>query len=102
MVLLYRYKPSAKISTSLLLFLWLAVALMVAALAATALPSRIWRAAATAGLALAAAIVLSGATILARQDAPCDLGPYPGGLPARSRPASPPLALRTATRAGGA
>ena len=27
MVLLYRYKPSAKISTSLLLFLWLAVAL---------------------------------------------------------------------------
>ncbi len=48
---------------------WLAVALMAAALAATAVPSRTWRTTATAGLALAAAVVLCGATMLARQDA---------------------------------
>jgi hypothetical protein len=48
---------------------WLAAALMVAALAATALPSRLWRRTATAGLSIAAAIVLVGATILARRDA---------------------------------
>jgi hypothetical protein len=46
-----------------------AAALMVAALAATALPSRTWRLTGTAGLALAAAIVLWGATVLARRDA---------------------------------
>lgn len=48
---------------------WLAVALLVAALAATALPSRTWRRTATGGLALAAAVVLLGATVLARHDA---------------------------------
>lgn len=48
---------------------WLAVALLVAALAATALPSRSGRRTATAGLAVAAAVVLWGATALARQDA---------------------------------
>ena len=48
---------------------WLAVALMAAALAATALPSRAWRTTATGGLAVAAAVVLSGATVLARRDA---------------------------------
>lgn len=48
---------------------WLAAALMAAALAATALRSRIWRTTATAGLALAAAVVLWGATTLARHDA---------------------------------
>lgn len=48
---------------------WLAVALMVAALAATALPSRTWRRTFTGGLAVAAAIVLFGATVLARRDA---------------------------------
>ena len=48
---------------------WLAVALMAAALAGTALPSRIWRRTLTAGLALAAATVLWGASVLARQDA---------------------------------
>ena len=48
---------------------WLAVALMTAALAAAALPSRMWRATATGGLALAAAVVLGGATVLARRDA---------------------------------
>ena len=48
---------------------WLAAALLVAALAATALPSRRWRTTATAGLALAAAIVLAGAVMLARPDA---------------------------------
>ena len=47
----------------------LAAALMAAALAATALPSRTWRMTATAGLALAAAVVLWGATMLARHDA---------------------------------
>lgn len=48
---------------------WLAVALIVAALAATALPSRGWRLTATGGLAIAAAIVLWGAAMLARNDA---------------------------------
>jgi hypothetical protein len=48
---------------------WLAAALMVAALGATALRSRGWRTTFTAGLALAAAIVLWGATTLARHDA---------------------------------
>ncbi|HLL64385.1 MAG TPA: hypothetical protein VK453_01420 [Micromonosporaceae bacterium] len=48
---------------------WLSAALLAAALAATALPSRTWRTTATAGLALAAAVVLCGATMLARQDA---------------------------------
>jgi hypothetical protein len=48
---------------------WVAAALMVAALIGTALPSRIWRATATAGLAIAAAVVLWGAVVLARQDA---------------------------------
>ena len=48
---------------------WLAVALMTAALAAAALPSRTWRSTATGGLALAAAVVLCGATMLARRDA---------------------------------
>ncbi|MEU8238401.1 hypothetical protein AB0C07_09160 [Actinoplanes missouriensis] len=48
---------------------WMAVALMTAALAATALPSRYWRATATAGLALPAAVLLVGATMLARRDA---------------------------------
>ncbi len=48
---------------------WVAAALMVAALAGAALPSRIWRATATAGLAIAAAVVLWGAVVLARQDA---------------------------------
>ncbi|MGX6600550.1 hypothetical protein ACWKSP_00215 [Micromonosporaceae bacterium Da 78-11] len=48
---------------------WLAAALMVAALAATALPSRIWRTTFTAGIAVAAAVVLWGAVLLARQDA---------------------------------
>lgn len=51
------------------LLAWPAAALLVAALAATALPSRRWRAAGTAGLAFAAAIVLGGATMLARHDA---------------------------------
>ena len=48
---------------------WVAVALLAAALAATALPSRAWRTTATGGLALAAAVVLGGATVLARRDA---------------------------------
>ena len=48
---------------------WVAVVLMTAALAATALPSRTWRTTATAGLALAATVVLAGATVLARRDA---------------------------------
>jgi hypothetical protein len=48
---------------------WLAAALMTAALAATALATRTWRTTFTAGLAFAAAVVLSGATILARHDA---------------------------------
>ena len=48
---------------------WVAAALMVAALAGAALPSPIWRATATAGLAIAAAVVLGGAVVLARQDA---------------------------------
>ncbi|GAB2586731.1 hypothetical protein Aab01nite_51190 [Paractinoplanes abujensis] len=48
---------------------WLAVALMLLALAATGLPSRLWRATSLGGLALAAAIVLFGSTVLARRDA---------------------------------
>jgi hypothetical protein len=48
---------------------WLAVAILVASLAAWALPWRTWRTTLTGGLALAAAIVLAGATILARHDA---------------------------------
>ena len=48
---------------------WLAVALMAATLAATAWPSHTWRMTATAGLALASAVVLGGATVLARRDA---------------------------------
>ncbi len=48
---------------------WLAAALMTAALAGTALPSRNWRATGTAGLAIPAAVVLFGATMLARRDA---------------------------------
>ncbi|MBM2615842.1 hypothetical protein JIG36_09770 [Actinoplanes sp. LDG1-06] len=48
---------------------WLAAALMVAALAATALRSRAWRTSLTGGLALAAAVVLWGAAVLARRDA---------------------------------
>ncbi|MEV4343291.1 hypothetical protein AB0J83_02250 [Actinoplanes sp. NPDC049596] len=48
---------------------WPAAALLLAALAATALPSRTWRTTATGGLALAAAVVLAGATVLARNDA---------------------------------
>ncbi|MBL7255661.1 hypothetical protein [Paractinoplanes lichenicola] len=48
---------------------WSAAALLLMALAAAALPSRSWRATAVGGLALAAAIVLFGATVLARRDA---------------------------------
>ncbi len=48
---------------------WLAVTLMLASLAASAAPSRIWRPALTAGFAVAAVIVLTGATLLARSAA---------------------------------
>jgi hypothetical protein len=47
---------------------WLAVAVMAAALATTALPAPRWRVTATAGLTLAAVVLLWGATMLARQD----------------------------------
>jgi hypothetical protein len=60
-------KPPARLPQQPLA--WLAVALMAAALAATALPAPGWRATATAGLALAAAVILLGATMLARQHA---------------------------------
>jgi hypothetical protein len=48
---------------------WLALALMAAALAAAALPASRWRVTATAGLSLAAVVLLWGATMFARQDA---------------------------------
>jgi hypothetical protein len=48
---------------------WLAVAVMAAALAATALPVPRWRVTATAGLTLAAVVLLWGATMFALQAA---------------------------------
>jgi hypothetical protein len=48
---------------------WLAVALMAAALVATALSAPRWRVTASAGLSLAAVVLLWGATMLARHDA---------------------------------
>ena len=59
---------------------WLAVALMVLALAAAVVPSPIWRTTATAGLAIAAAVLLFGATMLARQDATDTLVTLSDGL----------------------
>jgi hypothetical protein len=48
---------------------WLAVALMATALAATTLPAPRWRITGTAGLTLAAGVLLWGATMFALQDA---------------------------------
>jgi hypothetical protein len=61
---------------------WLAVALMAAALAVRALPSRAWRETLTGGLALAATVVLAGATILARNDAADAVAAVIGGISA--------------------
>ena len=71
---------------------WLAVALMVAALAATAVPSPMWRRTAVAGLALAAAVVLWGATVLARRDATDAVASVLSGVGTSPRaPVSPEL-----------
>lgn len=68
----------------------LAVALMAVALAASALRSRLWCHTAVAGLSLAAAILLWGATVLARNDATDALAAVASQL-ASPPPASPDL-----------
>jgi hypothetical protein len=71
---------------------WLAAAVMAAALAATAVPSRTWRTTATAGLALAAAVLLCGATMLARRDATDAVAAvlYGTTVPSEDRPPTVP------------
>jgi hypothetical protein len=68
---------------------WPAAALLLAALAATAVPSRAWRTTTTGGLALAAAVLLAGATVLARHDATDTVASLGTGL-VSDRVASPP------------
>lgn len=78
---------------------WLAVALMALALAAAVVPSPTWRTTATAGLAIAAAVLLFGATMLARQDATDTLVTLSDGLTtSRAREVPDPQARQGALR----